>query len=103
MFHGGKWVQLVDPSTQQRLELNWYPKGSKFYERYRNGSELDHIGFIVDDAVKWFNRLVKQGAKPAAKPFGDENVTCAYVKDTNGIWIELIGPGRKGVSYKKSS
>ena len=49
MSHGRKWVQLFDPDTDQRLELNWYPKGSKFYERYRNGSELDHIGFIVDD------------------------------------------------------
>jgi catechol 2,3-dioxygenase-like lactoylglutathione lyase family enzyme len=103
MDHGGKWVHLVDPSTQQRLELNWYPRESRFYKRYRNGSELDHIGFIVDDAVKWFNRLVKQGAKPAAQPFGDEHETLAFVKDANGIWIELIGPGRKSVAKKKSS
>ena len=61
MEHGGKWVQLTDSSTKQRLELNWYPKGSRFYEKYLNGSELDHIGFIVDDAVKWFNLLVRRG------------------------------------------
>ncbi|HKM78003.1 MAG TPA: VOC family protein [Candidatus Bathyarchaeia archaeon] len=95
MPHGGRWVQLFDPDTDQRLELNWYPKRSKFYERYRNGSELDHIGFIVDDAVKWFSLLLRRGAKPAAKPFGDTNETLAYVKDPDGIWIELIGPGRK--------
>jgi catechol 2,3-dioxygenase-like lactoylglutathione lyase family enzyme len=95
MKHGGKWVHLVDTSTKQRLELNWYPKGSKFYEKYRNGSELDHIGFKVDDAVKWFDLLVKRGAKPAAKPFGDELETLAYVEDPDGIWIELIGPGRR--------
>lgn len=77
------------------LELNWYPKGSMFYRRYRNGSELDHIGFIVDDAVKWFKLLVRRGAKIAAKPFGDEGETLAYVKDPDGIWVELIGPGRK--------
>jgi len=59
MPHGGKWVHLVDPSSKQRLELNWYPKGSRFYEKYRNGSELDHIGFIVDDAAKWFRLLVR--------------------------------------------
>jgi catechol 2,3-dioxygenase-like lactoylglutathione lyase family enzyme len=95
MEHGGKWVHLMDTSTKQRLELNWYPKGSKFYEKYRNGSELDHIGFKVDDAVKWFDLLVKRGAKPAAKPFGDELETLAYVEDPDGIWIELIGPGRR--------
>ena len=95
MEHGGKWVQLTDSSSKQRLELNWYPKGSRFYEKYCNGSELDHIGFIVDDAVKWFDLLVKRGAKPAAKPFGNERETLAYVKDPDGVWIELIGPGLK--------
>lgn len=95
MDHGGKWVHFVDPSTRQMLELNWYPKGSRFYEVYRKGSELDHIGFIVDDAVRWFNLLVKRGAKRAAEPFGDESETLAYVKDPDGIWVELIGPGRK--------
>ncbi len=95
MAHGGKWVHLFDPSTDQRLELNWYPRGSRFYGKYRNGSELDHIGFKVDDAEKWFNLLIKRGAKPAAEPFGDESETLAYIKDPDGIWIELIGPGRK--------
>ncbi|MGP8070481.1 MAG: VOC family protein [Candidatus Bathyarchaeia archaeon] len=95
MPHGGKWVHLVDPRSDQMLELNWYPRGSRFYETYRSGSELDHIGFIVDDAVKWYKLLLRRGAKPAAKPFGDKAETLAYVKDPNGIWIELIGPGIK--------
>ena len=95
MAHGGKYVHMRDPSSGQRLELNWYPKRSRFYQKYKNGSELDHIGFIVDDSEKWFNVLVRQGARPAARPFGDESETLAYVKDPDGIWIELIGPGRK--------
>ena len=95
MAHGGKWIQMKESSTGQKLELNWYPKRSRFYERYKNGSELDHIGFIVDDAEKWFRLLIKRGAKPAAKPFGDESETLAYVKDPDGIWIELIGPAKK--------
>lgn len=95
MSHGGEWVHLIDPQTQQMLELNWYPKGTEFYEKYRHGSELDHIGFKVDDAVKWFDLLLRCGAKPASDPFGDANETLAYVKDPDGIWIELIGPGMK--------
>jgi catechol 2,3-dioxygenase-like lactoylglutathione lyase family enzyme len=95
MAHGGKYVHMIDPSSGQRLELNWYPKRSRFYQEYKNGSELDHIGFIVDDAEKWFKLLVRRGAKPAARPFGDESEILAYVKDPDGIWIELIGPGRK--------
>lgn len=93
-------MHLADPSTDQRLELNWYPKGSRFYEKYRNGSELDHIGFKVGDAEKWYKLLIRRGAKPAAKPFGDESETLAYVKDPDGIWVELIGPGRKRQSHK---
>jgi catechol 2,3-dioxygenase-like lactoylglutathione lyase family enzyme len=95
MAHGGKYVHMKDPSSGQRLELNWYPKGSRFYAKYKTGSELDHIGFVVDDAEKWFKLLVKRGARPAAEPFGDESETLAYVKDPDGIWIELIGPDRK--------
>ena len=95
MAHGGKYVHMKDPSSDQRLELNWYPKRSRFYQKYKNGSELDHNGFIVDDAEKWFKLLVRRGARPAARPFGDESETLAYVKDPDGIWIELIGPGRK--------
>jgi catechol 2,3-dioxygenase-like lactoylglutathione lyase family enzyme len=95
MSHGGKWVHLMDRKTRQKLELNWYPRGSRFHAPYRNGSELDHIGFVVDDAVRWFDRLVKRGVKVGAKPFGDKHETLAYVKDPDGIWIELIGPGRK--------
>ena len=97
MEHGGNWAHLMDPSSKQRLELNWYPKGSRFYEKYRNGSELDHIGFIVDDAVKWFKLLIKRGAQPAAEPFGNKWETLAYVRDPDGVWIELIGPGSKAV------
>jgi catechol 2,3-dioxygenase-like lactoylglutathione lyase family enzyme len=98
MAHGGKWVQLTDPSTKQMLELNWYPKRSRFYEKYRNGSELDHIGFIVDDAVKWYRLLLSRGARPAAKPFGDRWETLAYVKDPDGVWVELIGPGSRAAN-----
>ena len=102
MEHSGRWVQLIDSSSKQMLELNWYPKGSRFYRAYRHGSELDHIGFVVDDTVKWFERLVSRGALPAEKPFGNKYETLAYVKDPDGVWIELIGPGAK-TSYAASS
>jgi hypothetical protein len=29
------------------LELNWYPKTSKFYTPFKAGSELDHLAFAV--------------------------------------------------------
>ena len=31
MRHGGKYVQLVGAGSRQKLELNWYPAGSRFH------------------------------------------------------------------------
>ena len=89
MPHGGKYVHLRTPGSQQRLELNWYPKGSRFYASYRNGEEMDHLAFVVDDVRAAYRELVRKGAKPAVDPTHSEG-TEVYVKDPDGIWIELL-------------
>jgi catechol 2,3-dioxygenase-like lactoylglutathione lyase family enzyme len=30
MPHGGTWVLLEDRVSHQRVELNWYPEGSRY-------------------------------------------------------------------------
>ena len=90
MHHGGHFINLVDKETGQHLELNWYPKRSKYYRSYRNGEELDHLGFQVEDARESFSELVSKGAKPAVQPFFDGGWWMAFVRDFDGIWIELI-------------
>lgn len=89
MPHGGKYVQLVTPGTRMRLELNWYPKGSRFYVPYRPGEELDHLSFIVDDIKAAYKSLVRKGAKVAVDPEHSKG-TEVYVKDPDEIWIELL-------------
>lgn len=49
MPHGGKYLHLRTPGSAPRLELNWYPNGSRFYTPYRRGDELDHLAFVVPD------------------------------------------------------
>ena len=95
MEHGGIYVQLKMPFTPQMLELNYYPKGSRFYEAYKNGSELDHLGFQVEDVKECLKRLKKIGAKLAVEPWSEGGTTLAFVKDPDGIWIELLGHSRK--------
>ena len=90
MPHGGKYVQLVTPGTRMRLELNWYPKGSRFYVAYGKGGEMDHLAFIVDDVPATYKSLVRRGVKVAVDPDHAEG-TEVYVKDPDGIWIELLG------------
>jgi len=89
MPHGGKYAQLVGPGSRQKLELNGYPPGSRFYSPYRRGEEMDHLAFVVEDAEKAYRELIRKGAKPAVPPEKAEGAE-VYVKDPDGIWIELL-------------
>lgn len=89
MPHGGRYVHLRTPGSPQRLELNWYPKSSRFYSTYRRGEEMDHLAFVVDDVRKAYRELVRKGAGVAVSP-ADSEGTEVYVTDPDGIWIELL-------------
>ena len=89
MPHGGEYVHLSGRWSKHMLELNWYPKGSKFYTEYTQGEELDHLAFVVKDVKKAYSELLKHGAQTAVAP-EDSKGTEVYVKDPDGIWIELL-------------
>ena len=86
MPHGGKYVHLVTPGTRMRLELNWYPKGSRFFVPYRKGEELDHLAFVVGDVLAAYRSLRRSGVRVAVDPKHSKG-TEVYVKDPDGIWI----------------
>ena len=92
MPHGGKFVQLRGKGSEQTLELNWYPPGSKFFTEYVMGEEMDHLAFVVKDAAKAYKELVSRGATSAVSP-KESKGTEVYVKDPDGIWIELLSSG----------
>lgn len=89
MPHGGKWVQLRGKESEQVLELNWYPEGTRFYTEYTAGEELDHLAFRVKNVKKAYELLLDKGATPAVTPKQSKG-TEVYVKDPDGIWIELL-------------
>lgn len=91
VVHEGTYVHMSTPTGKQILELNYYPETSKFYEEYVNGSELDHIGLYVSNVRAQYERLIKLGCEPAVEPFIQGSWVMAFVKDPNGIWLELIG------------
>lgn len=91
MGHGGVWVELKSPRSAQRLELNYYPPRSKFYEIFGKGSELDHLAFWVKDVDETYRVLLAKGARKALEPFTERKYRFAFVKDPDEIWIELIG------------
>lgn len=95
----GEWAELQNRGSPQLLELNWYPEGSKHFRGpYRHGDELDHLAFDCEDADTAYRELVARGARPALPPFTEGGSRLAFVRDPDGIWIELASPARDAQS-----
>ncbi len=91
MEHGGEWVHLSFPGASQRLELNFYPRSSRFYEPFRRGSEFDHLGFRVSDVERWESSLRRRGMRVVAR-IRETGENIVYIRDPDGNWVEFFGP-----------
>jgi len=84
----GVFVLLRDKKSGMKLELNWYPKDSKYAAKYTVGEGLDHIAFCVEDLKRKYAELVAKGA--GETDFGlKKGASYCYVKDPDGNWVEL--------------
>ncbi len=90
MGHGGVWVHLRLDHQVPRLELNWYPRGNRFRGPYKHGSELDHLGFRVEDPEAWAKLACRHGGKVVAR-VNEPREWLVYVSDPDGVWLEFIG------------
>jgi len=86
---GGTVVGLKSVEGGQDLELNYYPKGNKYATKYVAGEGLDHLAFKVEDLDKALAAFAKAGHRTVLEVKGSSS-RWAYVKDPNGIWIELF-------------
>jgi catechol 2,3-dioxygenase-like lactoylglutathione lyase family enzyme len=93
MAAGGVWQELRDPTTGAVLELNFYPGEPP----YREGDELDHLGFRVEDLDAALARLVALGARVRIPPFADGNERLAFLSDPDGVWVEIYERGPEEV------
>lgn len=85
MSAGGLWEALHDPVSGHVLELNFYPDAPP----YREGDELDHLGFHVDDLDATVQRLEQLGGTVRIPPFREGSERLAFLSDPDGIWVEL--------------
>jgi catechol 2,3-dioxygenase-like lactoylglutathione lyase family enzyme len=90
MRHGGVWVLLEDRASAQRLELNWYPKGSRYAVPFVGGEGLDHLGVRVESIAAAGRRLRKAGGKKVDSIVWRGVTEVEYYQGPDGIWIELI-------------
>jgi len=85
MAAGGLWVTLEDPTNGAQLELNYYPDAPP----YREGDELDHLGFQVESVDLVLDKLKGLGAKVRIPAFREGDERLAFLSDPDGIWIEV--------------
>lgn len=59
---------------------------------WTDGDQLDHMAFAVKDVPATVEALRSKGVEIAKEPYSLEGSTrkIAFIKDPNGIWIELI-------------
>lgn len=74
------------PGTNHRIELTWW----KDKRDYAEGDQLDHIAFGVEDLAKTVEQMRARGVEVAKEPYSLGSSSIAFVKDPNGIWLELI-------------
>ncbi len=89
MTAGGRWETLEDPVSKAQLELNFYPD----HPPYREGDELDHLGFRVEGLEATVARLVELGARVRIPAFREKDERLAFLSDPDGVWIELYEKG----------
>jgi lactoylglutathione lyase len=87
----GTVVLLAREGSGHQLELNHYPKGSRFDTKYEVGEGLDHLGFETNDLDGVLAEAKKAGY-PAILEMKDPAHRWAYIQDPNGIWIEFFVP-----------
>ena len=81
---------LRSPESGQELELNFYGEDSPFWAPYSNGEDLDHLAFKVRDLVATVSDLRRKGVEIIVEPYSIGDWSEAYIRDPNGIWIELL-------------
>jgi catechol 2,3-dioxygenase-like lactoylglutathione lyase family enzyme len=85
----GMVVSLITHEGGPELELNYYEKGSPHDVKYAAGEEMDHLAFQVDDLDKALAESRKAGYPPVLE-MKTASSRWAYIKDPNGIHIELF-------------
>ncbi|MGD0249841.1 MAG: VOC family protein [Thermoplasmata archaeon] len=90
MDHGGVWVLFEDRASHQQLELNWYPKGSRYDTPFVAGEGLDHLGFRTNDLEAAGRQVRAAGGKKVEEIRYRGKVVLAYYEGPDGLWVELI-------------
>jgi catechol 2,3-dioxygenase-like lactoylglutathione lyase family enzyme len=85
----GEVAALTTGDGKHEIELNYYKEGSKYYEPYAGGQELDHLAFQVENLDEFLNEAKKLGHDVVLE-IKTPTSRWAYIQDPNGIFIEIV-------------
>ena len=83
-WNKGEFANLVTGDGKHWLEINWYADDSPVAGPFKEGEELDHLGFEVDDfedALKRLNEAVYRKYPTLIGPIKAGNWNVAFAKD----------------------
>jgi catechol 2,3-dioxygenase-like lactoylglutathione lyase family enzyme len=90
--HGGTYVHLVFPGSPHRLELNYYPRGSRYYDPALAGDMFDHFGFWAARPSRWLANAIRAGGRKRLAYTDLPPQQLYFVSDPNGVWLGVFGP-----------
>jgi len=81
-------IAFVKDQNGLEIELTFWREKKD----WTDGDQLDHIAFMVDDVKKSVDAFRSKGVEIAREPYSlkGSNSKIAFIKDPNGIWLELI-------------
>jgi lactoylglutathione lyase len=101
----GEFANLKSSDGRHWLELNWYAADSPVEGPFREGDELDHLGFEVADFGAALARLKEEGYVPKRDPYHGGGWHIAFVPVVDGLWLDVFHrdpkPQRKAKPAKK--
>src|SRR5213080_1883547 len=75
------------------LRVRDIERSLRFYAEILGMEDVDHLGFEVEDLEDAVKRLEEEGVEVVVRPGtigGELGWREAFVKDPDGIWIELV-------------
>jgi lactoylglutathione lyase len=79
---------FVDGESDSQIELTFWEEK----EDWSEGDELDHLAFAVQDMDEAMKIFKEKNVEIALEPYSLKGSTTriAFIKDPNGIWLEII-------------
>ncbi len=91
----GEFASLVSEGEKHWLEINWYADDSPIAANFKEGEELDHLGFEVEDFEGLLKKLNEAGYPTKIGPMRYGVWDVAFVQGFENIWLDIYRINRK--------